>query len=170
MRLDLDPVVSPDYVADICDMVPVRSGSMDALWSSHNIEHLYPHDVPRALAEFHRVLKEDGVLAMALPDIQRVAQFVAVGMLEEPLYSSPAGPICAIDMIYGHRPSMAAGNLFMAHHTGFTPGILEEALETAGFAFGALKRQAYMEVSALAFKSASNGTGRHDRILAELEF
>src|SRR5262245_41771703 len=128
IRLDLDPAVQPDYVADIRDMAVVPSASMDRLWSSHNIEHLYPHDVPRAMAEFHRVLKEGSMAAVATPDTQRVAQFVAAGNLEEPLYHSPAGPICALDMMYGHRWSMATGNLFMAHKTAFTAQALAAKL------------------------------------------
>lgn len=41
-------------------MDAVQTGSMDALFSSHNIEHLYPYEVPVALAEFRRVLNDDG--------------------------------------------------------------------------------------------------------------
>ena len=143
IRLDLNPAVQPHYVADICDMAVVPTGSMDGLWSSHNIEHLYPHDVPRALAEFHRVLKEGSLLAMAMPDMQRVAQFVAVGNLEEPLYISPAGPICAIDMMYGHRSSMAAGNLFMAHKTAFTANSLAIKLLATGFSDVGIVREGF---------------------------
>jgi len=143
IRLDINPNVQPDYVGDICNMPMVPSDSMDGLWSSHNIEHLYPHDVPRALAEFHRVLKEGSIVAMAMPDIQRVAQFVAAGQLEEPLYISPAGPISAIDMMYGHRPSMEAGNLFMAHKTAFTPNSLAMKLLAAGFSDVIIMREGF---------------------------
>ncbi len=143
VRLDLNPDVQPDMVADIRDMQPVQDASMDAVWSSHNIEHLYPHDVPRALSEFYRVLKEGGILVLALPDMQRVAAFVAAGMLEEPLYNSPAGPISAIDMMYGFRPSMAAGNLFMAHKTAFTALSLAKALLEAGFSDVSVVRRGF---------------------------
>jgi hypothetical protein len=37
--------------------------------------------------------------------------------LTEPAYQSSAGPI---DILYGHRDYIGAGNLFMAHHCGFT--------------------------------------------------
>jgi hypothetical protein len=153
VRLDIDPRVQPDYVADICDMGVIHSASMDGLYSSHNIEHLYPHDVPRALAEFHRVLNEGGVLAIATPDIQRVAPFVAAGNLENPLYVSPDGPIAAIDMIYGHRAPMAAGNLFMAHKTAFTAGSLANQLLAAGFSDVRILRKGF-DLLALARKLA----------------
>jgi hypothetical protein len=153
IRLDIDPGVQPDYVTDICDMGVIPSASMDGLHSSHNIEHLYPHDVPRALGEFHRVLNEGGVLAIATPDIQRVAPFVAAGNLESPLYVSPDGPIAAIDMMYGHRVPMAAGNLFMAHKTAFTAGSLANQLLAAGFSEVRILRQGF-DLLALARKLA----------------
>ena len=35
------------------DMSMVDSAAVDAVWSSHNLEHLYAHEVPVALGEFH---------------------------------------------------------------------------------------------------------------------
>ena len=57
IRLDLDPAVRPDIVCSITDMSPVAADCVDAIWSSHNLEHLQRHEVPLALAEFVRVLK-----------------------------------------------------------------------------------------------------------------
>ena len=50
VRVDIDPAASPDVVGTMTDMSAVASGSVDAIFSSHNIEHLYPHEVPVALA------------------------------------------------------------------------------------------------------------------------
>ena len=52
------------------DMSAVETGSMDALFSSHNVEHLYPHEVPVAFVEFHRVLNDDGFAIITGPDLQ----------------------------------------------------------------------------------------------------
>ena len=60
IRLDIDPSVSPDVTGTMTDMSAVASGLVDAIFSSHNIEHLYPHEVPIALGEFLRVLSDDG--------------------------------------------------------------------------------------------------------------
>ena len=49
IRLDLDPAVQPDIVCSITDMSPVATDSVDAIWSSHNLEHLQRHEVPLAL-------------------------------------------------------------------------------------------------------------------------
>ncbi|SLM30352.1 Methyltransferase type 11 [Desulfamplus magnetovallimortis] len=133
VRLDIDPKVSPDITGTMTDMSMVMSESMDALFSSHNIEHLYPHEVPAALAEFKRVLKPDGFAVITCPDLQSVCALIAQDKLTEPAYSSPAGPIAPLDILYGHRPSMAKGNLFMAHRCGFTKKVLSSSLHASGF-------------------------------------
>lgn len=133
VRLDIDPTVAPDIVGSLTDMAAVESGSVDAVFSSHNIEHLYPHEVPLALAEFKRVLKPDGFAVITCPDLQPVAALIADDKLSDTAYVSPAGPIAPLDMLYGHRTSMRQGNLFMAHHCGFTRKVLAATLQAAGF-------------------------------------
>src|SRR5947209_1666250 len=44
LRLDIDPSVKPDIIGTITDLSAVADASVDALYSSHNIEHLYPHE------------------------------------------------------------------------------------------------------------------------------
>lgn len=134
VRLDIDPSVQPDVLGTMTDMSAVATASIDAIVSSHNIEHLYPHEVPQALAEFVRVLKDDGLLLITCPDLQSVCERVARGELASPLYNSDAGPIAALDVLYGHREAMAAGNLFMAHRCGFTLEVLANTLQACGFA------------------------------------
>ncbi|RBO51360.1 SAM-dependent methyltransferase [Rhodovulum sp. BSW8] len=133
LRLDIDPSVMPDIVASITDMRVLAEGSVDAVWSSHNLEHLRAHEVPLALSEFCRVLRPGGFALMTMPDLQRVAMLVAQGLLEEPAYISAAGPISPIDILYGYRPSIQGGNDFMAHRTGFTIGSLSAHMTRAGF-------------------------------------
>jgi SAM-dependent methyltransferase len=133
VRLDIDPNVKPDIISSITDMSPVSSQSVDAIWSSHNIEHIYPHEVPIALAEFYRVLKPGGFVLITLPDIQKVAEYVAQGNLEEPIYLSPAGPIAAIDILYGLGTDLAKGKYYMAHRTGFTQESLAQKMRQVGF-------------------------------------
>ena len=133
VRLDIDKAVNPDIVGTMTDMKTVRDESVDAIFSSHNIEHLYAHEVPRALAEFHRVLKPDGFAVITCPDLKSVAALIIADNLTGTAYMSPAGPIAPLDILYGHRPQLAKGNLFMAHHCGFTEKTLNEALGHAGF-------------------------------------
>ena len=133
LRFDIDESVQPDLVGTMTDMSSVSSESVDAVFSSHNIEHLYPHEVPVALSEFLRVLKPDGFAVITCPDLQAVCALVAEDKLTEPAYTSPAGPIAPLDILYGHRPPMARGNLYMAHRCGFTEKVLSGTLQTLGF-------------------------------------
>jgi protein O-GlcNAc transferase len=133
IRLDIDPGVSPDIVGDITHMNLVADASVDAVWSSHNIEHLWWHEVHLAFQEFYRVLKVGGFVYVATPNLQEVAKHVAEGNLEEPLYVSPSGPVSAIDILYGFRPSLRQGHHYMAHKTGFTAKTLGQRMVEAGF-------------------------------------
>ena len=133
LRLDIDPDVDPDIIASITEMPMVATGSVDAVWSAHNLEHLASHEVPVALAEFHRVLAPSGFVLVTMPDLQQVAELVAAGRLEDAAYMSAMGPIAPLDMLYGFRPSLAQGNAFMGHRTGFVAGTLAAHLEQAGF-------------------------------------
>jgi SAM-dependent methyltransferase len=133
IRFDIDKDANPDIVGTLTDMSLVQSSSVDAVYSSHNIEHVFPHEVPVALKEFHRVLKPDGIAVITCPDLQSVCEAVAKHGLLTPLYTSPAGPISAIDILYGHRGFIAEGKVYMAHKCGFTYPTMEESVYGAGF-------------------------------------
>jgi predicted SAM-dependent methyltransferase len=154
LRLDIDPAVDPDIVCSMTAMTPLASESVDAIWSSHNLEHLHRHEVPVALAEFCRVLKPAGLLLLTLPDLQQVAELVVADRLEHEGYRSPSGPVTPLDMIFGHTPSLARGNTFMAHRTGFTPTTLGKLLVEAGFVDVRLRRGASFDMWASALKPA----------------
>ncbi len=143
IRFDIDESVKPDIVGTLTDMKLVETASVDAVYSSHNIEHIYPHQVSTALREFYRVLKEDGMTFIICPDLQRVCEVVAQDKLVEPLYDSPAGPISPIDILYGRRKSIARGNEYMVHKGGFTYSTLYKAFKEVGFQAMAGGRKGY---------------------------
>jgi predicted SAM-dependent methyltransferase len=156
IRFDIDSSVQADLLGTITDMSAVGSSTMQAIFSSHNIEHLYPHEVPVALSEFLRVLSDDGFAVITCPDLQSVSALIAESKLTEPAYQSPAGPITPLDILYGHRPAMARGNLYMAHRCGFTQKVLQSTLTQAGFksvATLARGRAPFFDLWALASKS-----------------
>jgi SAM-dependent methyltransferase len=157
VRLDIDPAVEPDIVASMTDMTGVCDATMDAVYSSHNLEHLYPFEVGAALREFARVLKPDGFAVVTCPDLQATAAVIAEDRLLETVYESSSGPISAIDIVYGHRASLAQGNLFMAHRCGFTGRVLTETLRTCGFAKVILRRRpAFFDLWAIATRAPAS--------------
>lgn len=154
IRIDINALNQPDIIGSMTDMSAVNSESVDAIFSSHNIEHLYPHEVQVALVEFYRVLSPQGFCVITCPDIQSVCALVAQDKLLDPAYISPAGPIAPIDILFGHRPSMAQGNLFMAHRTGFTEKTLTASLQQARFmTVATMKRPHCFDLWALGTKS-----------------
>ena len=68
---------------------------------------------------------------------------------------APAGPIAPLDILYGHRPALAGGNLYMAHRCGFTRKVLVGTLQASGFATIASKARGApsFDLWALASKS-----------------
>jgi predicted SAM-dependent methyltransferase len=154
VRLDIDPAVRPDIVCSMTEMTPVGDGSIDAIWSSHNLEHLYRHEVPTALREFLRVLKPGGLLLMTLPDLQQIAELVVADRLEAESYVSAIGPVTPLDMIFGHTASLAQGRAYMAHRCGFTPSTLGRLLVQTGFADVRLRRGSSFDMWATAQKPA----------------
>ncbi|MBL4790959.1 MAG: methyltransferase domain-containing protein [Kordiimonadaceae bacterium] len=124
IKFDIDPKWKPDILGTIQDMTGVESGSMDALYSSHNIEHVYFHEVGTVIAEFKRVLKPDGFCIITCPDIKAVAESIIKKGIDHVLYQSLSGPITPNDILYGHSASIERGDHFMAHKTGFDlPGL-----------------------------------------------
>jgi len=133
IRFDIDSAVEPDIIGTMTELFAIPDYSFDALYSSHNIEHLYPHEVGIALEGFIRILKPDGFLVMTCPDLKSICQLVAEDKLTEPAYIAPSGPVSPLDVLYGFRPSLAAGNSYMAHRCGFTQKALVGTLRHHGF-------------------------------------
>jgi SAM-dependent methyltransferase len=156
IRVDIDAAVKPDIVADLTDLSPLPNGSADAVWAAHCIEHLYGHQVPVALAEFRRVLRDDGFACVIVPDLQTVAGYLVADRLHEPIYQSAAGPVTAHDMIFGFGAAIAGGRASMAHRCGFTPGMLQHSFRGLSFAEVLLRRRGpQLELAAVARATAA---------------
>jgi SAM-dependent methyltransferase len=151
LRVDVDPAVQPDILADLTDLSPIPDGSADAVWAAHCIEHLYEHQVPVALAEFRRVLRDDGFACVIVPDLQSVGTYLVADRLHEPAYQSAAGPVTPHDIIFGFGAAIAEGRASMAHRCGFTPGMLQRCFRQVPFAEVLLRRRVpQLELAAVA--------------------
>ena len=133
IRLDINNDVKPDIVGTLTDMSLIETASVDAVYSSYNLDHIYAHEVPIALKEFYRVLNKDGIAVVKCPDIQTVCELIAQDKLLEFLYESDIGPVSPIDVIYGNRMQIKGGNEYMAKKVGFTYSALNGAFAEAGF-------------------------------------
>jgi SAM-dependent methyltransferase len=125
VRLDIDPEVNPDIIADMAHL-PDGLGPFDSVFTSHALEHLFPHDVKSALAGFLKVLRPGGSVVMFVPDLEDIKP------TREVLYVSPSGPVTGHDIFYGHSLYLESCP-YMAHRCGFIAATLRETLENAGF-------------------------------------
>jgi len=165
IRLDLDPRVEPDFVGSMTNMRGhFQARTFDAIWSSHSLEHLHTHEIPHALAEFRRILRDDGFALISCPDLETVMTLFLERGPDCIIYQSAAGPVTPLDMMFGHTPSIASGNLHMAHHSGLTAELLGGLLLQAGFAEAVTKRQNF-DLWALAL----TGDADRDGILNSLQ-
>jgi SAM-dependent methyltransferase len=170
VRVDVDGSVLPDVQAHLTDLSPIADRSADAVWAAHCVEHLYEHEVRRALAEFRRVLRDDGFVCMIVPDLQTVAQFIATDRLHEPLYQSPAGPVTPHDIVFGFGPAIASGRESMAHRCGFTPGMLQRCFQRLSYGEVQLRRRsAELELVAVARARPAVDDAERAALMAALE-
>lgn len=151
--LDIDPAGGPDLCCDARELGTLEPAQFDAVYCSHNLEHYHKHEVPRVLAGFRHLLKPGGWAQVRVPDIPAVMRMaVERGLdVEDTLYSSPAGPISVLDVVYGlGRQIEESGVDFYAHKTGFSNASLARALRQAGFphTFSALGN---LEINTIAF-------------------
>jgi SAM-dependent methyltransferase len=153
IRFDIDPDCAPDIIGTIVDMSNVADASFHAVYSAHNLEHVYPHEVQRVIREFARVLTDDGFVVLTCPDLQTVCEAVANDKLLETIYVSPLGPIAPIDILFGHRAAVSTGKLYMAHKCGFTFSVLTNLFAAGGFTsvYGG-RRPRHFDLWVLAFK------------------
>jgi protein O-GlcNAc transferase len=169
MRVDADANAAPDLLADITDLSAIETGSIDAIWSAHCLEHLYLHQVAGAIAEMHRILADDGFLCLIVPDLQVLAEYIVNDKLHEVVYHAAAGPVTAHDIIFGYSPYIAQGHSRMAHRCGFTPGLLVQELQKSAFAEIILRRRPNHELAAIARKRPPVSDAEREALLEALE-
>lgn len=120
-------------------------GPFDAIYCSHALEHLFPHDAATALTEFVRVLAPGGQALIFVPDLEDVKP------TQEVLYQSVSGPITGHDLFYGYAPYLEI-NPYMAHRAGFVADSMTAALDAAGFSSSLVKRLQHHNLMAVATK------------------
>lgn len=118
ITVDADTYLNPDIVANILELDVFDSESVDVFWLSHTLEHIYRSQVPDVLFNINRMLKDNGIAIIIVPNLKFIAEKIVSGNIHEPLYVSDAGPVSALEMIYGLV--MNVDEPFMYHKTGFT--------------------------------------------------
>ena len=162
IRFDINNNVNRDIEKNLLNMDQFPNESIDAIYTYHNIEHVYPHEVEIVLNEFLRVLKYDGIVVLTCPDLQSACEYIAKDKLFEILYDSDSGQMTPMDILYGLSGELKRGNHFMAHKSGFTYSALLGAFIHAGFKkwIGGRRSKSY-ELCLIACKSEKSDEELH---------
>jgi hypothetical protein len=108
------------------------------------------------LREWLRVLNDDGYAIVAVPDLRAVAAEIARGGEDKALVAFGPHAMNAMDIIFGPRRLMP-DDLGQRHAWGFTDRTLARALEGAGFASIAIRRDAELkQLVAVATKTGAS--------------
>lgn len=76
VNVDVAPRPGVEHVCS-ADQLPFPDGSAREVLAVHLVEHVYAWDVPRLLAEWARVLRPGGSLALEMPDVLKAARNLA---------------------------------------------------------------------------------------------
>lgn len=69
-----DYSIYPDAYINITKRLPIKSNSCQYLYNEHLIEHITVKEGQMFLKECHRILKIDGVLRIATPDLNNIVK------------------------------------------------------------------------------------------------
>jgi len=149
VRLDIDAKYNPDITGDLRDLTTwaVRrpelvnadvlfepDGYFDGVFCSHVIEHVHPYEVHKILRTFSRVLRDNGLMFLVVPNFQAACIAAARGD-GRPLYKlndNDALPIFPHEVIFG-KEDWTHGNSHQQHRGWFTPDLLRGVVLGAGF-------------------------------------
>ncbi len=121
--LNVQPGPGIDYVGDCTDLSAFADASVDDIYASHVLEHLgYQQKLPRALAEFHRVLRKGGRARISVPDFEILCRLFLEAR------HSLSDRILIMRMAFGGQLDP-----YDFHYVGLSFDILSELLGKAGF-------------------------------------
>ena len=164
--LDIDERLEPDICLDVRELITLDAKQFDAVFGSHILEHIYPHELQNVLDGCYRIIKDERWCEFHVPDCKAAIMMAAQnqGNLGTPLYTSPAGIVTVRDMLWGYASFVADFGAAQAHKDGFTSESLYAALRKAGFNYIFMGAGSY-EIAAVAFKQNPS-----DEVKARLGF
>lgn len=82
LNIDGNVLSRPDLWLDVRYGLPFRSQSVKIIYSCHFFEHLYVEELEALLAECKRILRPDGGMRMAMPNLRSAVQMYCKNDME----------------------------------------------------------------------------------------
>ena len=140
-----------DINCDITTLDKVPNDSVDCVWASHVIEHLYWHELPKTFENFSRVLKPNGFAIIVVPDLGAIADRIKENLMDPVVEFNG---LTTLDFIYGGRYYHERDGIGQLHKTGFTSKSMSQLLNNFGIN-GCVKEKNF-QVYAVCFKGEVN--------------
>ncbi len=122
IHIDLADYPHIDYRHDVRTLPMFKDSTVDLIYASHVIEYFDRIEVMDVLKEWYRVLKEGGILRLAVPDFEALVQ-VYLRYRDLNLILGP---------LYGRWEIPGTGKI-VYHKTVYDFSSLKEVLEKVGF-------------------------------------
>lgn len=122
IHIDLADYPHIDYKHEVRTLPMFRDSGVDLIYASHVIEYFDRIEVVDVLKEWHRVLKEGGILMLAVPDFEGLVRvynkYRDINLIRGPLYG---------------RWEIPGFNKVIYHKTVYDFSSLKAVLEETGF-------------------------------------
>lgn len=106
--------------------IPLADDVADEVLAIHLLEHFYQWEADDALAEWKRLLKPGGKLALELPNLKKCMENVLSGFTKDGKHPDQMG-------WWGLFGDPRQRDPYMSHKFGYTPESLKAMLERHGF-------------------------------------
>jgi len=118
INVDIREEVEPDVVDDVFKLTKFENESASLIYACHVLEHARPEEAQKALQRWHDVLKPEGTLRLAVPDLEAVFEHYQITKNLKELRS----------FIYGSQK-----HPYDTHYIGWDFDSLAYDLESIGF-------------------------------------
>lgn len=121
--VNIQPGPHVDYIGSVADLSAFGDETVSEIYASHVYEHLdYRQELPRAFKEAYRVLRKQGVLRLAVPDLAAVCEM----FLHPENQTQDRHDL--MQVFYGGQ-----SDAFDYHKAGFSADLMAWYLSEAGF-------------------------------------
>jgi predicted SAM-dependent methyltransferase len=126
INVDINLARRPDMWLDVRRGLPFATGTVDAIYTRHVLEHFYHDELTRVLADAHRVLRPGGGIRILVPSLEVACRAYLEG--DDSVLMTFPRP-------YRSRGGRTVNLLFCdgQHRMGFDFSLMQELLEDVGF-------------------------------------